>query len=89
MEPGAASDGELTVWLDRAFVDKVEIERVVPEPIAMAAGSDRILYRFAVAAPEQSTAITFHIELADFGATRGRVGLVDGAEITFDQFIFP
>jgi hypothetical protein len=84
----AAPDG-ITIWLDRAFLDGAGIEQIVPEPIEMVAVGDRVLYRFAVADPAQPTTITFHTAPASWGTTRGRIGLRDGAEITFDQMVYP
>jgi hypothetical protein len=91
IEVGAdtAVAGEIPLWLNRAFLDKVDVERIVPEPAAMEAESDRVIYRFAVANPRQPATITFDIQPHEPGRTMGRVGLVDGAEVAFDQVIYP
>jgi hypothetical protein len=87
--PGAAVDGEIPIWLNRAFLDKVNIERIVPEPVEMKTAPDRVFYHFSVANPDQPAEITFHLEPAEPGLAQGQLGIVDAETISFDQFIFP
>jgi hypothetical protein len=87
--PQTAVDGELPLWLDRDFLDKVNIDRIVPEPAEMEAEDERVIYRFVAADPEQVAEITFQLNPAEPGIARGRLGVVDGAEVSFAQFIYP
>ena len=87
--PEAASDGEVALWLDQALLEKLDVERITPEPTAMEATPDRVVYRFVLADPEQPAAVTFHLEPAEPGAVRGNLGLVDGQELAVAQFIYP
>lgn len=89
VSPDIATAGEVALWLDAALLEKIDIDQIVPEPTEAATGSDRIVYRFAVADPEQTAQITFHLEPSEPGAVRGRIGLIDGQELTIDQFIYP
>jgi hypothetical protein len=89
VDPGVAVDGEIPIWLDRAFLEKVDVEHIMPEPTTMEVGSDRVIYRFAVETPEQPAEITFAIQPHEPGVARGWLGLVDGADIAFDQVIYP
>ena len=87
--PGTAVEGEVALWLDDALLEKVDVERVMPEPSEMEAGADRVVYRFVVADPEQPARITFHLEPDEPGAVRGGIGIVDGAEVSINQFVYP
>lgn len=87
--PGAAVEGEVSLWIDGALLEKIDVERIMPEPSAMEASPGRVVYRFVVEDPEQPVRITFHLEPDEPGGVRGGIGMVDGAEVTIDQFIFP
>ena len=86
---GTASNGEIAVSLNDGFLDKVDVERVLPEPVEMEAASGRVIYRFAVEDPEQFTTIVFHLQPQEPGIAQGRLGLVGVEEIEFSQLIFP
>lgn len=86
---GTASDGEIAISLNDGFLDKVDVERVVPEPAEMEAAVGRVIYRFAVADPDQFTTIVFHVQPDEPGVAQGRLGLIAGEEITFSQLIYP
>jgi hypothetical protein len=89
VDPGAASDSELVLSLNQGFLEKVDVERIVPEPTEMETAADRIVYRFVIPDPEQPATIVFHLDPTEPGQAEGRVGLVDGEEIPFAQFIYP
>jgi hypothetical protein len=77
------------VWLDRDFVDQIEIQEIYPPPELVKVTSDRLIYIFNVAQTNDTVAIAFHFKPDGYGKTRGRLGLVDGPELTFSQFIYP
>jgi hypothetical protein len=89
LAPGAAQDGEVALFLDQAYLAKVGINSVIPEPIEMEATADGVVFRFAIEQPEQPAEIVFAIEPSEPGMTQGRLGLLEGAELTIDQLIFP
>jgi len=87
--PAAVANGEVTLWLDQSVLDKIDVERIVPEPVEMEAAADRVVYRFAIEDSEEPTEVTFHLQPAEPGAVHVRLGLVNGADLTADQFIYP
>jgi hypothetical protein len=89
LEPGVTSAGEFSLWLSEEYLDKVDLNRVLPEPIEMAAASDRVVFRFLAATPGEPAEITFALEPAEPGLVHGRVGLVAGPDVAFDQVIYP
>jgi hypothetical protein len=89
ISPGAAPNGEVEIWLDRGYLDKVDIEVVLPQPSGMAAAADRIIFRFIVNDPAEPGEIIFDVQPSEPGRIEARLGLVDGPEVRFDQFIYP
>ena len=87
--PGAASGGEVGVWIERAYLEKFNIEQVIPEPAEMEAAADRIIFHFTVADAEQPSQIVFDLQPSEPGRLETRVGLVDGPEVRFSHFIYP
>ena len=77
------------VWLAQDFVDQIEIEEIYPPPERVKVAGDRLIYIFNVAQTNDPVAITFHFKPDGYGKTRARLGLVDGPEVTFSQFVYP
>jgi hypothetical protein len=77
------------VWIARDFVDEIEIQQIDPTPELVKVARDRLIYIFNVAQTNDAIAITFHFKPDGYGRARGRVGLMDGPELIFSQFIYP
>ena len=86
---GTAQEGQFMLWLDEQYLQRVEIQNISPEPEQFQAGSDRTVYVFQVSDPSQPANVSFDIEPIAFGTFKGRLGLVDGPEIEFTQFVYP
>jgi hypothetical protein len=89
VDPGAAANGAVRLWLDRDFLDKVDIERIIPQPVEAQTSGDRVVYRFAAPDADQPAVISFDLQPMEPGAVRGQMGLVAGPEIAFTYFIYP
>jgi len=87
--PDAAKNGEARVWLDREYLQSVQVQQVTPQPALVVAGPDRLTYVFEVDGTEQPTAVTFNVLPDSFGPLRGRVGLEGGGSFGFTQFVYP
>ena len=77
------------VWLAKEFVDHLEIESIYPTPEQVKVGPDRLIYVFNVAQTNGTVTMSFHFKPDGYGKTRGRLGLVGGPELKFEQFIYP
>ncbi len=56
--PGvAASDSTVAVWINRDFVNAMQIGAVVPTPVEAQAAGDGVIYTFRVADPRRSAVI--------------------------------
>lgn len=86
---GTATDGTVRVWLDEEYLDGVRLQNVSPEPDQVLAGGERTIYVVAVADPGLPANVGFDLEPAEIGRLSARLGLVDGPEIEFTQFVYP
>lgn len=87
--PGVTRDGEARLWLDLAYLDAVQIQRITPEPDRVEAGADRLVYVFRLVEPGRPTAVTFDYQPQQIGPLAGRLGLDGGDPLAFGQFIYP
>ena len=44
----AVQKGQVRFWIDRAYLDEMKPERILPEPQKVEVGGDRLLYEFPV-----------------------------------------
>ena len=89
LAPNLATDSTVRVWLDRNYVEGIELERVVPEPEHVETAGDRVVFVFRVADPAQPAEIIFHIQPERPWIQSGRIGLASGPPLAFSQFVFP
>lgn len=86
--PEAVANGEATIWINNAYLDVTTIQQMVPEPAEMTSGEDRTFFRFLIAGSGPGE-ITLQTEPSEPGGKTGQIGVLDGPEITFDQFVYP
>jgi hypothetical protein len=89
LEPGAVTEREARVWLDRQYIEGVQIQHITPQPQRVEAGSKGLTYVFNVEDPNQSTAFSFDLQPQKMGLLQGRVGLEDEEPVSFKQFVYP
>jgi hypothetical protein len=87
--PAAARDGQVRLWLNRAYLERARVLDIMPQPDAVEAAADR--YTFVFRAPDLSTptTVSFQLEPERPGRLRGQAGLVGGAGLDFNQFVYP
>lgn len=80
----------MRVWLDREYLESMQVQSVTPEPARVEAGSGRLTYVFdAEVEPGRPTAFTFTLQPEKPGAIGGRVGLEGGPSVRIEQFVYP
>jgi hypothetical protein len=79
----------LRLWLGSEYTEAVHISRVFPEPERVEASADRYVFEFALAEPADAVAILFEIEPKEAWGLDGRLGVDGGADLRFDQFVYP
>ena len=75
-----------TVGLSQELLDRLEIQRIDPEPAATVADSWGTNYQFAITAP---THITFHVEPNRAGRIPGRVRTANGPAADLPLVVLP
>lgn len=89
LAPEAVADGEAVLWLNRPFLNRIQIQQFMPQPVEMATDADRIRFHILVANTEQPGEITIEFEPSQPGLMDGRLGLDGGPDLAFTQFVFP
>lgn len=89
LKAGTGAERRVSIWLDRDYLEGVQIEQVTPEPLSVKIASDRVIYIFWVAEPARATVVTFSLKPQHIGPRPGRVGLLARPPIHFRQLIFP
>ena len=84
-----ASSGQARLWINREFVEGVELLTIAPEPERIEIDPQRFIYIFNIANPGEDVAVAFHFEPNTFGKMPVRIGLDGGNEISFWQFYYP
>jgi hypothetical protein len=89
MEPPAARERQVRVWIDRRYLEAIKIESLVPEPVRSEAAEDRIVFTFDLADADRPASGAIHFQAEKIGLLRARVGLEGKAAATFNQLVFP
>jgi hypothetical protein len=77
----------ISVLIDRAYLDAIRIERIMPQPEKAEANARGLVYQFLTNG--EPITITFHLELEQFGRVKAQIGLVDGPILSFNHFVYP
>ena len=85
--PEAVQSGVVQVWLDRRYVEQTQVDAIVPQPLRVEIGADRLTYVFA-ATDGQAGAVTFRLQLETFGRVAGRAGVGEQV-VDFRQLAYP
>jgi hypothetical protein len=79
----------LRLWVSRQYLDKTEVEKTTPEAEHQEAAGDRVVYVFRTAGSNEPIVLTFHVRPTEHGKNHARIGIVNGPEVHFSQFIYP
>ena len=77
------------VWIASAYLDGIELQHISPEPVETRGETDRQHFTFAAAEGGTTVPVTFQFRPKTAGSLSGTVGIPDGEEITFRQFVYP
>lgn len=86
---GQARDGRVTVWLNREFVEGLQVEEVTPHPESVEAFGDRLAYVFRTPNPADEVAVTFDVQPKSWGRQRGTVGVAGGTSVALARLVYP
>lgn len=75
------------LWVDASYVAAQPFQQVFPEPERVELRDARLIMTLRVSGARPEIVITTRPEA--FGSMRARMGLVDGPDVAFDQFVYP
>ena len=84
----AAANGTLRVTVDTTLLRHIKIESIVPVPVRIDSGPDRLAYVFH-APPGTEVDVTFRLKAVTAGRLAGGVALNDGAPAPLAALILP
>ena len=85
----AGAEDEVRLWLNRPYLERVEIQSISPEPDSVEATAGRLIYVFKVAEPNQPIEVDFYLQPTDFGRLEGQIGLDEGPSLNFNHLVYP
>jgi hypothetical protein len=80
----SGTSGDPRLWISDAYLDRVRIESVEPQPDHELVEGRRHVYAIHTKSPDAT--ITLDVEHRTFGALDGEIGLIDGPSFRFSQF---
>ena len=84
---GPQPGGTVRLWIDAAYVVAQPIQRAIPEPEGVEILDERLVMTLKVTGGRPEILITTRPEA--FGAMQAHLGLLDGPELSFGQFVYP
>jgi hypothetical protein len=89
LAPGAVPSGVALVWVDREYLEGVDLQDIEPRPDASWTARDRVVFAVRLNNPADSAYVTFGITPDNFWSRDVRVGLDGGPSVSFRQFVLP
>lgn len=89
VNPALATRGQLVLRFDRALVERMELESIVPEPEHQSAGADHTDFLFRIEPGAAPVHIDVRYRPATFGWQRGRISIAGAHTLVIGQFAYP
>lgn len=92
VEPNDSGEHEFSIWIDRQYLQNMNIENIVPIPVRTKLAGDTLHFVFSARANQGDVyRIHFTLNADRIGITEGTIGLVDRAHATirFRQLFYP
>jgi hypothetical protein len=93
LSPEANREKTVRLWIERGYLEAVEIERIVPEPeqqeVTEQGGIPGILYSIRLMRSGQPARVCLYIKPDHYGLQRGKIGLSERPAVSFEQWVLP
>lgn len=90
LQEGAFHDGRARVYINRPYLEALQMQMINPMPDSQEPGPDRTVYVFS---SQGSGRVTITLQATKMGRQNAEIGLMDGDQprppVTFWQFIWP
>jgi hypothetical protein len=78
-----STPGAVRFWVGTSYLERVDIDSVVPEPENVSVEANRHVYVIRAGSPDVS--VTVNVKHGQAGTLHGEIGLVDGPSVRFSQ----
>jgi hypothetical protein len=82
-------DRQASFWVGNGIFDQVQVLRIIPEPVGLELGSDRIVYHFPATETGEPVTVRFDLQPTGYGPVPFRAGVPGGGELAWTTFVFP
>lgn len=89
IERGVVSATQMWLTLNSAYLDRIEIDQIEPEPAAQQLAEDGIAFVFYLTEPGQPVDLSVQYHFVEYGRATGRIAIEGGPQLTFSQFVLP
>jgi hypothetical protein len=89
LSAGEIPGNELRIKFDQALLDRLQVERIEPEPLNAELVDDGVIYTFMQKASSPHARVIFHVDYEHIGASQGTVHVVGYKPVTLRQFVYP
>lgn len=83
------ADSTIELWIERAWLSRMEINGITPEPDKTRVLADRLVYTFRAQPGSTPARITFEMDDRALWRFGGAFGLTNGQSYSFSQFAYP
>ncbi|MEW6131183.1 MAG: hypothetical protein AB1757_29405 [Acidobacteriota bacterium] len=84
-----ATDAITRLSINRDFIDRIELQRIDPEPVRVEVTARQFIYNFQISNPPQSLTITLRYKPDTYGRLPIKLTTDEGARLAFTPFIYP
>jgi hypothetical protein len=91
----AAPDGPVRLWIDRAWLERLQPDLVVPEPESRELGRDGLVMVFRPLRPGEPIVVTLRLQVERLGTAEASIGLLaegqtaPASPVAIRQFVLP
>lgn len=89
LKPLPQERDEVKFWIALDCLDAIEISELTPAPRSIEADGKRVVYSYPSSSKEGGVLVTLYFHPLRIGRLPCRVGYSDGAELEFNQFVYP
>ncbi len=89
LRPVSEADDHLRLRLSQPLLDRIQVERIEPEPIASELTTDGAWYVFRFQPGAASAKVRFHVEFERMGAGAGELQLAGSEPVAIKYFVYP
>lgn len=88
-DASALGTGSVRIDVDRAYLENVRIDSILPEPHLVLGATDRVSFHFLGDPESPSTSVSFAVTPLTIGILRAEIAVEGHQPIRFRQFIYP